>query len=291
MSSLRSPLPLFFLGAALCLGAATFAPSVQAQACSDPISVHSSSPADGATGVPINTPVFVWGPALTVNGFDITLEASNGQAVMVEVLEAEGGGGLLVDPFLGLAASTRYELTVAPRAGGEAWSASFTTGTGTAAPVQLEAPEVTVRVIEQNTGTCYATAICVSAEIPARMALEVVVRDEVMNLGRNSDTPAFLATESVASNGCVTVRVREPGGLLSPTTRVCGDDLERFVLEDPDSPTPRSCSNIESNSADGGSEDAGGCALGTPGTASGAGGLLVGLSALLIARQRRRARR
>jgi hypothetical protein len=87
--------------------------------------------------------------------------------------------------------------------------------------------------------------------------------------------------------------VREPGGLLSPTTRVCGDDLERILLADPDSATPRSCTDISTGDGDGdgGSEDSGGCALSIPGAASSAGGLLFGLSALLVARQRRRARR
>jgi hypothetical protein len=306
MSFYRSPLHLVILGVALCVGATALAPSAQAQSCSDSLSVHSSYPADGATGVPINTPVFVWGPELTVPDFDITLESSNGQAVMIDVRYAEGGGGLFVDPFLGLAPSTTYDLTVTPNAGGGAWSASFTTGTSTATPVQLEAPDVTVSVLNQDKGSCgTVSAICVNGSVPERMTLEVLVGEDVVSLGGGRPVPVFLPNSgSVASNGCVDVRVREPGGLLSPTTRACGAALARFELAD-DAAAPTSCTpypntiaddaddDLDSDDSDSDSEsaDSGGCALGASGAAPSAGGLLLGLSTLLVARQRRRARR
>jgi hypothetical protein len=297
MSSNRTSLRFIVLGA-LFLGAAAVASSAQAQSCSDPNSVHSSYPVDGAMGVPTNTPVFLYGSDLTATTHDVTLEGGTGD-VSFEVQATEGG--LLVDAFLGFAPSTAYELTVTPRAGGDVWSATFTTGTGPATLVQLEAPDVTVSVIDQEQGSCgVVSAICVNGSVPARMTFEAIVGGEVVSLGGGQPVPVFLPNSgNVASNGCVDVRVREPGGNVSPTTRVCGSALGRFELAD-GAAAPRSCQpyNVVPSGEDDGDSDlessdsgGGGCTLSAPGTGSGAGGLLLGLSALLAAQQRRRVRR
>lgn len=291
---------------ALSLGAALPAPSAHAQSCDEPVVVHSSYPADGAMGVPTNTPVYLYGPELEIGTHDITLEDGSGTEPSIEVLPAEGG--LLVDAFLGLQPSTTYDVTVTPRAGGEGWSATFTTGTGPSTPVQLEAPIVGVSVINQVQGSCgVVSAICatVAGGVPARMTIEVLVGEEVLSLGGGQPAPAYPAVAAaIASNACIDVRVREPGGFVSPATRRCGDEIERFELAE-NAPVPTSCQayavlpdppmtpapGTPSRDDDVGesSADSGGCALGTSPVAPGAGGFLLALSALLAARLRRRA--
>jgi hypothetical protein len=295
---------------ALLLGAATFVSPAHAQSCSDEVPVvHTSYPADGATGVPTNTPVYLYGPELGVGTHDVTLEDASGEGVMIDVVAVDGG--LLVDPFLGVSPGTVYELTVAARAGGEEWSASFTTGTGPAPIVQLEAPDVGVSVIEREvTGCGVISAICVLGSVPERMTLEVLIGDEVLSIGGGQPEAAFPVEQgSIAANACIEVRVREPGGAVSEATEVCGAALGRFEQQ-ANAAAPRSCQSYPaparpaaqggSGGAGGGSFDdldepdseseSGGCALGTSGAASGGGGLLLGLAALLAARQRRRSR-
>jgi hypothetical protein len=270
---------------ALLLGAASLAPSAQAQSCSTDTVVHSSFPADGATGVPTNAPLYIYGPELDVASSDVTLQDASGEAVMIELQAAEGG--LLVDAFLGLDPSTSYELTVTQGTGGEAWSASFTTGTGPATPVQLMAPDVSVSVIDHTQGSCgVVSAICVIGTVSARRTLEVLIGDEVVSLGADP-APAYTASAArVSGNGCIEVRVREPGGITSETTQLCGDDVDRFELA-ANEPAPTSCEPyrvVEADSEDGsGSSDSGGCAMGTAGGTTGAAGLTFGLFALLAA--------
>ena len=271
---------------ALFLGAAALAPSAQAQSCGTDAVVHSSYPADGATSVPTNAPLYIYGPELDMDSSDVTLQDASGEAVQIDVQAADGG--LLVDAFLGLAPSTTYELTVAQGAGGDAWSASFTTGTGPATRVQLAAPDVGVSVIEQEQGDC-GVAICVIGTVSARRTLEVLIGDEVLSVG-DRPVPAYTASgASVSANGCVEVRVREPGGSVSDTTRVCGDDLGRFDLA-ANAAAPTSCVAYATVAGDDddsdSSSDSGGCAMGASGAASGAGGLVLGLFALLAAHWR-----
>ena len=283
MSSTRTSLPLLAFGA-LAFGALTLAAPAQAQSC-DPDRVHSSYPTDGATAVPTNTAIYVYGPELAVSSHDVALEAASGAAVEdLDVRATEGG--LLVEPIFGLSPSTRYELTLAPRGGGAAWSTSFTTGAGPATAVQLEAPDVTVSVINRDNGACgEVSAICVIGSVPERMTLEVLVGDEVLSLGGGQPAPAYPASGgTVASNECVEVRVREPGGFVSETTRVCGDDIERFESDS----APTSCLSL--GEADDDEESGGGCSLGTAGAASGGAGLVLLLGALLGLRRRPRAR-
>lgn len=273
---------------AFALGAIAFSPSsAEAQSCDPEPIVHSSYPADGAMGVPTNAPVYVYGPALDVDAADITLQDGSGEDVPLEVTSVEGG--LLVDAYLGFARNMRHELTVS--AGGEDWAASFVTGTGPASvPGLLEAPDVAVSVIEQDTGSCgVVSAICVIGSVPARMTLEVVVGDEVMSLGGGEPAPAFPASAgSIAGNACVEVRVREPGGFVSESTRLCGNDLGRFDLA-ATAAAPRSCdAYAPQEEEEEESSESGGCTMVPSGAAPGGGGLLLSVSALLVARQRRR---
>jgi Big-like domain-containing protein len=273
---------------ALLLGAVTLAPSAQAQSCSTDTVVNSSYPADGATGVPTNAPLYIYGSELDA-GSDVTLQDDGGMAVSIDVQAADGG--LLIDAFLGLDPNTTYELTVTD--GGEEWSASFTTGAGPATRVQLRAPDVGVSVIDQDRGACgVVSAICVIGTVSARRTLEVVIGDEVLSVG-DEPAPAYTASAGpIAANGCVEVRVREPGGSVSETTRVCGDDLGRFELA-ANAPAPTSCQAYRTVAAGDDDDDdsdssseSGGCAMGASGAASGVGGLFVGAFALLAARCR-----
>jgi hypothetical protein len=283
--------PLIGSLGALALGAVALAPSAQAQSCAPEPIVHSSYPADGATGVPTNAPVYIYGPALDVENTNITLQDAAGEAVALEAMAVEGG--LMIDAYLGLAGNTRHELTVS--AGGDDWSASFVTGAGPAIiPGELMAPDVRISVIEQDRGSCgVASAICVIGSVPARLTVEVVVGDEVMSLGGGEPPPAFLASPgSIAADACIRARVREPGGFVSAARRICGSDLERYELA-ASAAAPRSCDAFQStaDSDDSGeSSESGGCALVPSRAAPSAAGLLLGLGALLVARQRRRAR-
>ena len=289
MSSNRPPVHLIVLGA-LFLGDVALTPSAQAQSCDGPVSVHSSYPADGAMGVPTNSPLYVYGPELEASTSEVTLQDASGEEVSVDVMATEGG--LFIDAFLGFAPATTYEVTVAPGAGGEQWSATFTTGTGPANPVQLAAPDVDVSVIDQDKGSCgVVSAICVNGSVPARMTLEVVVGNEVLSLGGGEPAPAFPAGGGqVAANACIEVRVREPGGSVSESTRLCGSDLGRFELAD-NAAAPRSCEAYRSEDDDDSSEsEAGGCALGASGAVPGAAGSAFGLFALCVARLLRRRR-
>jgi hypothetical protein len=280
---------------ALFLGAASLAPSAQAQSCSNDTVVHTSYPADGATGVPTNAPLYIYGPELDATTSDVTLQDASGEAVMITAEPVDGG--LLVEAFLGLAASTSYELTVTQGTGGDTWSASFTTGTGPSTRVQLGAPDVRVSVIEHTQGACgVVSAICVIGTVSARRTLEVLIGNEVVSLGADP-APAYTASAArISGDGCIEVRVREPGGSISDTTRLCGDDVDRFELA-ANEPAPTSCAPYRVDEADSegdsGSSDSGGCAMGAAGGASGDAGLTFGLFALLAAcwRTARRARR
>jgi hypothetical protein len=274
---------------ALFLGAAALAPSAQAQSCANSVTlVHSSYPADGAMGVPTNTPLFIYGPEVEVATSTITLQDASGEAPLFSARPAEGG--LLVDAYLGLDPNTTYEVTVT--SGGDEWSATFTTGTGPAPLVQLRAPDVVVSVIEQDRGTCgVVSAICVTGSVPLSMTQEVLVGNEVLSLGGGQPLPVYPGNVGpIAANACIDVRVREPGGAVSESTRVCGADLGRFQLA-ANAPAPSSCqpySTVASTADDPepSSSDSGGCAMGAPRVASGVGGLLFGLSILITARRR-----
>jgi hypothetical protein len=279
---------------ALFLGAVAVAPAARAQSCDNSVVVHSSYPADGAMGVPTNTPLYLYGPGLEVGTHDITLEDESGEAVSIDEFAADGG--LLVDAFLGLAPATTYEVTVTSPDGDE-WSATFTTGTGPARPVQLTAPDVDVSVIDQEIGTCgVISAICVIGSVPSRMTLEVLVGDEVLSLGGGQPGPAYMADgRQLAANDCIEVRVREPGGNVSDSTRLCGNQLGRFELSE-NAAKPSSCqpySDVSAGNAgdDDSGSDSSGCAISAAGVASGAGGALLGLSVLLAARWRSSSRR
>jgi hypothetical protein len=285
---------------ALFLAAAALAPSAHAQSCGNAVAlVHSSYPADGAMGVPTNTPLYIYGPDVDVASSTITLQEASGEAVAFEARAA--AGGLFVDAFLGFAPNTTIEVTVTSRTG-QGWSASFTTGSGPAIRVQLRAPEVGVSVIEQDRGACgVVSAICVIGSVPLSMTLEVLVGNEVLSLGGGQPVPAYTAQGgTVAANDCIDVRVREPGGVVSDATRLCGAAIGRFELA-ANAPPPASCQpfsniadgNAEPDDDDDDSSDSGGCAMGAgaPGVASGAGALLLGLSVLLTARRRSSSRR
>jgi hypothetical protein len=279
---------------ALLLGAAALAAPAQAQTqCgAAPGVVQSSYPADGATAVPTNAPLYLYGPELKAGTTEVTLEDASGEAASIDVQATPGG--LLVDAFLGLDPSTTYELTVAAAAGGEDWSASFTTGAGPATRAQLRAPDVSVSIIEQERGSCgLVSAICVIGSVSASRTLEVLLGNEVLSLGGGQPAPAYAANSGpIAANGCIEVRVREPGGSASASTKLCGDELGRFDLA-ASAPAPTSCQPYAPASADGSddsdssSSDSGGCAMGASGAASGAGALVFGLSVLLLARTRR----
>src|SRR5688572_3378152 len=119
--SKRTSLHLLALGA---FGALSLALPAQAQSC-DPDSIHSSYPADGAMGVPTNTAIFVYGPELSTGRHDVKLE--DGGVAAVEDLDVRANeGGFLIQPLVGLTASSSYELTLTPNAAGDAWSASLT---------------------------------------------------------------------------------------------------------------------------------------------------------------------
>lgn len=290
----NSPTVFSITLAALLLGAAALAAPAQAQ-CSEPASaVRSSYPADGAMGVPTNAPLYIYGPALDADSADVTLEDASGEAVSIDLQAAEGA--LLVDAFLGLEPNTTYELTVAGGAGGADYSATFTTGAGPATPAQLRAPDVSVSVIEQTRATCgVVSAICVIGSVSASRTLEVRLGNEVMSVGAEPE-PVYAANSgAIASNACIEVRVREPGGSVSEATKLCGDDIARFDLA-ASAPAPTSCLAYsgaaagDSDDSDSSSSDSGGCALGAlgaSGAASGAGALLAGLSVVLAARSRR----
>lgn len=293
MSSKQAPVHLVIVTGALFFGAAMHAPSLQAQSCDD-VLVHSSYPADGASGVPTNSPLIIYGPALEADGVAVTLQDASGEDVPNTVMPTEGG--LFVDPFLGLAPNTTYEATVTPRAGGPAWSASFETGTGPALPSQVEAPDVDVSVIDGDMGSCgVVSAICVIGSVPARMTLEVLVGDEVLSLGGGQPAPTFpVDAGPIADGDCIEVRVREPGGFVSESTRRCGSELGRFELA-ANAAAPTSCDAYRirntaaaSTADESEASESGGCALRNAGAASSAGGMLAGLAALIAARRRRR---
>jgi hypothetical protein len=245
-------------------------------------------------GVPTNAPVYVYGPSLDADDADVTLQDAAGEDVPIDVTSVEGG--LLIDAYLGFARNTRHELSVS--SGGDAWSASFVTGTGPAVVAgQIAAPDVTISVIEQDQGSCgVVSAICVIGSVPARMTLELLVGDEVMSLGGGEPTPAFPASAgSIASNACIEARLREPGGFVSESTRICGNALGRFELA-ANAAAPRSCDAYAASEEDEDDEEqeeesseSGGCAMVPTRVAPCASGLLLGLTALLVARQRRRA--
>lgn len=303
MPSNRTSLYPLALGA-LALGALMFASPAQAQSCDPDTAVHSSYPADGAMGVPTNTAIFVYGPDLEVDSHVVALEDGSGAAVEdLDVRATEGG--LLIEPIFGLTPSSRYELTLTPDGGGEAWSATFNTGTGPATPVQLEAPAVAVSIINRNSGSCgNVPAICVTRtaaadeafSIPARMSLEILVGDEVLSVPGGQPVPAFTAGGgSIAADACVEVRIREPGGFVSEETRVCGNAISRVDLA-ASAAAPTSClayapapaRNDEDDEEDDDGEESGGCALGSTGAASGGAGLVLLLGTLLGLRRRPR---
>ncbi len=281
------------LGAVL-LAAAALAPSAQAQSCNEPVPlVHSSYPADGATDVPINAPLYVYGPQLETS--DVTLQDESGEAASINLQPVDGG--LLVDAFLGLDANTRYELTVT--GADEEWSATFTTGRDPATRVQLSVPDVEVSVINQDRGACgVVSAICVNGSVSPGRTLEVLVGEEVLSLGDGDPLPAYAASGgNVAADECIQVRQREPGGAVSASLRFCESARLTFELA-ANAAAPRSCEPYRGASAssdDDDSEsasDSGGCMMGgASGATSGASGSLFCLSVLLVARWRSLRRR
>lgn len=283
---------LIFTIGALCLGAVALAPPAEAQSCDREVTAHSSFPANGATNVATNAPVYIYGPGLNADNTEITAQDAAGEDVGLTSMTIEGG--LLIDAFLGFAPRTRYELTVSPQ-GGEPWSTAFTTGAGPTVPgvgLQQAAPDVDVSVIEQGSGTCLSSAVCVNGEISDRVSVEIVVGNEVMSVSGGTLRPGFLAQgEKVGGSACINVRVRDPGGYVSNSTRVCGSDIARYELAET-AAVPQSCQAFRAADDDDteGSSESGGCNMVASGAAPGAAGLLLGLCALFAARQRRRVR-
>ena len=283
---------LMTLGAVLL--AATLAPSAQAQSCADSVPlVHSSYPADGATGVPTNAPLYLYGPELESGTSNVTLQDESGEVASISLQAVDGG--LTVDAFLGLDPNTTYELAVT--GADETWSATFTTGRGPATRVQLNPPDVELSVIHQDRGACgVVTAICVNGSASSGRTLEVLVGDEVLSLGDGEPVPTYAARGgNVAADECIRIRQREPGGAVSATLRFCGSAYRTFELP-ANAAAPQSCEPYRDGSepSDGddseSAPDSGGCVMGGASrAATGAGGVWLGLFVLLAACRRRKA--
>lgn len=310
-----------------CLSFGAFALGVvglpgSAEACSlGRIGIQSSFPRDGAVGVPPSAPVVVYGPDLGSHGY--IFRDAEGNSVPFEGLPA-AGGGLRFLPFQGLEPNTTYEFGLRHDDDGFEDIVTFTTGETRRGPHPLPVPpEVEVRLIDTSLDNDMCgprTGICLRGDAPEGSTLEVWVGDDVIAVPSGSGDPVFRAYATpVRSDECIEVRVRSQAGDLSEPTTFCEDDLPRFDSASVSgdwscaraftlTPTPwhGNAAGLQGASDPATETDEtvltsadvdepaprvveGGCAL-RPNTAAttSASGLLLGLAALLVARQRRR---
>lgn len=299
--------------AALLLGAA-LSPS-PAQACSYPIVVMEASyPERDAVDVPTNAVLFAYGSELG-SGDEVILLDAQGSIVPLEVRPVTPSGFDLV-PLRELEPSSRYLLrAVGPD---DTSAVLFTTGSGPAAlPAQLEAPSVAVLAIDYSMGTCgEQTAICTGLSHPAGTTLEVRTGDGVLQRPLSTSPWSRFYGGQLGADDCVEVRVRDVRGNRSEPAHVCGEAIERVRVEgDPPGCRDYTISTEPDASRQGNGQvvaaapgntepelddplpDAappgarsGGCSVNQRSAGGlGAGGLLLGMTALLTALRRRRA--
>ena len=286
------------------------------------VGIQSTFPRDGAVGVPPNAPLLVYGP--DIGGSVFILREADGGLVPFEVSPA-GPLGLRYLPFQGLEPNTTYELGLRLSEEDREEIVTFTTGEIQRGPQPLPLPpEVEVRLIDTTVAADMCgprTGICLRGNVPDDGSLEVWVGEDVIAVPGGSSDPVFRAYSTpVRSDECIEVRVRSLAGAVSEPTTFCEGELPRMDIASVGgdwrcasafaaTPSPwhgnppgayPGAGNIAGDAGDAvpsGGDVAepspmvveGGCALRPTAAASGASGLLLGLAALLVARQRRRA--
>ena len=236
------PLPKLIPLLGAIFAAALSAPS---QACSyAQVVIQSSFPADGATGVPTNIAISIYGPDIRTGGYNYSLRTGSGEGVPFEGVPA-APGGLSVHPFQGFEPDTTYVLGVSVD-DQLVDSVTFTTGSGLeATPPPRDAPDVDVAVFDYPFGTCgTVTGVCVRGT-PATGSLEAWVGEEVLrqpSVAPSLHVRAYSAP--VAIDECVEVRVRGASGTLSEPAIACGATLPRYHLPAPSQVAQYTCDDL-----------------------------------------------
>lgn len=230
MPKRRSARPLLF-GAALLAGAGLEPRS--ASACSyAQVTLEASYPAFNAVDVPTNAVLFVYGTLPAIDSL-VLLDAA-GVPTPFDARPVDRSGYDLL-PREELAAGQRYRLTLLDEPSAPTDFLVFTTGSGPAAvPDQLAPPPaLDARVLEYNFATCgLITGICLTeTPLPPSTTLEVRVGDEVLA----SNLPTFplhrAYNQPIASDACITARLRDIRGNRSEPTSVCGDAIAHIQLQ------------------------------------------------------------
>lgn len=296
------------LSAGVLLVSGPLVPS-RARACSIDLSyLEFVSPVMGAVGVPTNAAIFVQGPA-TISADAIELVDADGALVSIEARRVSPLGFDII-PSAELLPNHDYtlwarwvgdtELPPGAMRPSRDKSIPFTTGPGPASvPAQLDPPELDVRVLQYNFGSCgLQTGTCVKAPRPPDTTLELLIDGEVVRADLVDPWPRY--SGPLAADACIEVRVRDVRGNRSESSVACGERLERVWLPSDMLGVDYTCDNYESfldplrpadlsksTPAAAGSASSG-CALAPPGAGlARIGGFASILLALWVANRRR----
>lgn len=208
-----------------------------ARACSygAPI-IEAAFPMNGAIDVPTNGVFFLYG-SLGIEPEYFTLTDEAGTEVSVEVSAAEPRG-VIIRPLTELEPQERYELRVGyedTNSQSPIERLAFTTGAGP--QVRSETPPAPTVALRELTwpGPCDPLhAMCVDGVAPSGYVMQIEVDNELLLVQRVSEFPVRrFANCDFPDDGCVDIRFRGLLGDLSPTTELCGTEVERLTLRNP----------------------------------------------------------
>ena len=215
---------------------ATTLASEPARACSyAAFTIEAAYPMSGAVEVPTNGVLFLYGSIGVDTGFTLIDDA--GIEVPIEVSPAEPRG-VTIRPLAELAPEAHHELHLGDEyaySGRSSERIEFTTGSGPRAPSETP-PAPSVGMTELTwPGVCDPIHVmCVDGVAPAGYVMQIDIDGEVLLVQRPSEVPVRrFANLDYPDGACIDVRFRGLLGDMSPTTRLCGSDVERVALADP----------------------------------------------------------
>ena len=215
---------------------ATTLASGPARACSyGAFTIEAAYPMNGAVEVPTNGVLFLYGSIGVNTGF--TLIDAAGIEVPIEVSPAEPRG-VTIRPLAELAPETHHELRLGDEyadSGRSSERIEFTTGSGPRARSEIPpAPSVGMTELTWPDACGPIHVMCVDGVAPAGYVMQIDIGGEVLLVQSPSEVPVRrFANLDYPDGACIDVRFRGLLGDMSPTTRLCGSDIERVALGEP----------------------------------------------------------